>query len=130
MTTRTFRVTVDGTPYEVSVEEITEGTDRLYPDRGGMALPAQSATPAAPPAPAAPPTSQAAAGDEVSPLAGVVNEIHVAAGQAVNEGDKLITIEAMKMKSAVICHGGGTVGKIHVDVGQAVEAGQVLVSIS
>ena len=60
----------------------------------------------------------------------MVHEIHVTVGQEVNEGDRLVTIEAMKMKSGVICHGGGRVAKIHVEAGQAVEAGQVLLSIA
>ncbi|MCP5373138.1 MAG: acetyl-CoA carboxylase biotin carboxyl carrier protein subunit [Hyphomicrobiales bacterium] len=135
MMVRTFRVTVDGTPYEVTVEETTEGTDRLYPDRGGMGRPARrTAVPDAPPPAAAPsapkPAAAAVAGDEVSPLAGVVHEIHVTVGQEVAEGDRLVTIEAMKMKSGVICHGNGKVSKIHIQAGQAVEAGQVLISIA
>jgi biotin carboxyl carrier protein len=65
----------------------------------------------------------------VSPLAGVIIAIEVTPGQAVKEGDKVMTLEAMKMKTAVISHHSGQVQNIAVKVGDAVEAGQVLLTI-
>lgn len=45
-------------------------------------------------------------------------------------GDRVATIEAMKMKTAVSAHRDGTVSAIPVKVGDAVDAGQSLMTIS
>ena len=64
-----------------------------------------------------------------SPLAGVVESLAVALGQSVNAGDKIMVIEAMKMKTPIHANHSGTVKNIAVVVGQAVEAGAVLMTI-
>lgn len=48
----------------------------------------------------------------------------------VKTGDKVIVIEAMKMKTSVTAHKDGTVSSIAVKVGDAVEFGQVLLTIA
>jgi biotin carboxyl carrier protein len=121
-----FKITVDGRSYNVTVEDLTEGSSLIFPEPGSMSIPEP---PAAPAAPSAPPPAQAGAGDEVSPLAGVVRSIEVSVGQEVKEGDKLLILEAMKMKTVVIAHYAGKVKNIAVKSGDAVEAGQVLLTI-
>lgn len=120
-----FRITVDGRQYDVTVEDLSETPSYTIPSPGDMSVPT---TPTPAPAAAAP-TSAAGPGDEVCPLAGVVISIEVAPGQTVKEGDKVMTVEAMKMKTAVISHHNGQVKNIAVKVGDAVEAGQVLLTI-
>ena len=128
-----FRITVEGKQYIVAVEDIsTEETQSLYPAPGtmsmaspGVAIPATPATPVA--APAAP--AAAGAGDEVAPLGGVVQDVHVSVGQVVSEGDKLVSLEAMKMVTPVMAKRGGTVSNIAVKAGDPVDAGQVLLTI-
>lgn len=123
-----FRITVDGRQYDVTVEDMSETPSYTIPAPGDMSVPTTSiSAPAAPPPAASP--GAAGAGDEVSPLAGVVIGIEVTPGQAVKEGDKVMTLEAMKMKTAVIAHHNGQVKNIAVKVGDAVEAGQVLLTI-
>jgi biotin carboxyl carrier protein len=124
-----FRITVDGKQYSVTVEDLSEGSSLLYPDAGSMTIP--SPPPAAPVAAAAAPAAKASAGagDVVSTLGGVVESVLVSAGQAVNQGDKIVIIEAMKMKTPMIAYRAGKVTAIHVKAGDAVEAGQALVSI-
>ena len=129
-----FRITVEGKQYIVAVEDIsTEETQSLYPAPGtmsmaspGVAIPATPATPVA--APAAP--AAAGAGDEVAPLGGVVQDVHVSVGQVVSEGDKLVSLEAMKMVTPGMAKRGGTVSNIAVKAGDPVDAGQVLLTIS
>lgn len=126
-----FRITVEGKQYIVAVEDIsTDDTQTLYPTPGSMNVAAISA-PVAAAAPAAVSAAPAAAGagDEVAPLGGVVQEIHVSVGQAVNEGDKLVSLEAMKMVTPVMAKRGGTVSSIAVKAGDPVDAGQVLLTI-
>jgi biotin carboxyl carrier protein len=122
-----FRITVDGKQYNVTVEDLSEGSSQLYPAPGSMTIP--TPPPAAPaPAPAAA-KGPAGAGDVTSTLGGVVESIAVSVGQAVNQGDKVVVVEAMKMKTPMIAHRAGNVTAIHVKAGDAVEAGQALVSI-
>ena len=122
-----FRITVDGRQYDVTVEDMSETPSYTIPSPGDMSVPT-TPTPAPAPPPAGAPGA-AGPGDEVSPLAGVVIAIEVTPGQAVKEGDKVMTLEAMKMKTAIIAHHNGQVKTIAVKVGDAVEAGQVLLTI-
>ncbi len=129
-----FRITVEGKQYIVAVEDITTGgTQSIYPEPGSMNVAPQPAAPVpTAPAPAiSGPASAAEAGpgDEVAPLGGVVQTVHVNIGQAVNEGDKLISLEAMKMVTHVVARRGGKVTSIAVKPGDPVDAGQVLLSI-
>ena len=130
---KTFKITVDGRQYIVTVEDISDSNSIIYPDTGSMkvpeAAPAASATPSQA---VSQPAALAAAGadDKVSPLAGVVSTIDVSVGQQVNEGDQIASIEAMKMKTPIVAHKSGTVSDIKVNVGDAVDAGQPLLTIS
>jgi biotin carboxyl carrier protein len=125
-----FRITVDGKQYNVTVEDLSEGSSLIYPTPGSMSIPtpAPAAPAAAAPAPAAP-KAAAGAGDVVSTLGGVVESIAVSVGQTVAQGDKVVIIEAMKMKTPMIAHMAGKITAIHVKAGDAVEAGQALVTI-
>ena len=122
-----LRITVAGKAYDVTVEKI--GGD----ESAAPAPAARSATPAAAPARAAAPApaahAPAAAGDAVSPLAGIVQAVEVAVGAKVNEGDLIITLEAMKMYTAINALSSGTITAIHVKVGEAVEENQALYTI-
>ena len=129
-----FRITVEGKQYTVTVEDITtDSAQGFYQDMAAVAPPAVVATApaAAAPAPAAarPAPAAAGAGDEVAPLGGVVQAIHVNIGQVVNEGEKLVSLEAMKMVTHVVARRGGSVTNIAVKPGDPVDAGQVLLTI-
>ena len=67
--------------------------------------------------------------DLVSPMAGKVVALQCAEGDQVDEGDKVIIVEAMKMENDLKAHISGTIATIHVGEGDAVEIGDVLVSI-
>ena len=129
-----FRITVEGKQYVVTVEDITtDSAQGFYQDTTAVATPSSvvAAAPAAtPPAPTgAAPVGAAGPGDEVAPLGGVVQTVHVSVGQAVNEGDKLVSLEAMKMVTHVVARRGGQVISIAVKPGDPVDAGQVLLTI-
>lgn len=129
-----FRITVEGKQYTVTVEDITtDSAQGFYQDTAVVASPppvVAAAPAAAAPAPvAAAPVGAAGPGDEVAPLGGVVQTVHVGVGQAVNEGDKLVSLEAMKMVTHVVAHRGGKVTSIAVKPGDPVDAGQVLLTI-
>lgn len=124
-----LRITVEGRVYDVIVEKQTGGDSR----ESASPMPAvRAAAPAAvTKAPAAPaPKAAAAAGDVLSPLAGIVQAIAVEVGTVVSDGDPGVTLEAMKMYTPINAPSNGTVSAVHVKVGDAVEEGQPLFTIS
>ena len=131
---RQFKVTVNGREYELSVLELTSGQAPQSPAPAApMAVAAAgSATSAAPAAAAAPrPVAAAAgAGDELAGMGGVVVEVDVKVGQTVAVGDRLMVLEAMKMKTPVIATRAGQVTRVLVAPGDAVEGGQPLLTIA
>ncbi len=64
-----------------------------------------------------------------APMPGLVLEICVANGQVVNEGDKLLTLEAMKMENSIVIHNTAIIKRIVISAGQAVEKGQILIEL-
>jgi biotin carboxyl carrier protein len=64
-----------------------------------------------------------------APMPGLVLEVSVTDGQQVNEGDRVLILEAMKMENSILIYVNATIKKILVKAGQAVEKGQVLVEL-
>lgn len=64
-----------------------------------------------------------------APMPGMVVQINCSEGDEINEGDKLIIIEAMKMENALEAPASGTVKKINVEEGQAVDKNTLLIEI-
>ena len=109
---KNYRITVNGTAYDVTVEEGTGS--------------------AAPTAPKAAPKAAAGAGSvkvEAS-VPGKVLKIEASVGQSVKAGDNIIILEAMKMEIPVVAPQDGTVASIDVAVGAAVENGDVLATMN
>ena len=113
---KAYKVTVNGTAYEITLEAIDA--------KDVKAAPAPAAAPAAPVA-AAP-----AGGESVNaPMPGNVLDIKVANGASVKRGDVLIILEAMKMENEIVAPCDGTVNVV-VTKGAAVETGAVLCTIA
>lgn len=105
-----YRVTVNGTVYEVELEELTG------------AAPAPVSAPAAAPAAAAP-----AAGEQITaPMPGTILAVNVSAGQAVKKGEVLMILEAMKMENEIMCPRDGVVASVNTSKGASVESGTLL----
>ena len=66
----------------------------------------------------------------VSPMHGVVVEMHASPGARVEQGNVVAVIEAMKMMNEVRAHKAGTVEAIHAKAGDTVEAQTPLVTLS
>ena len=62
-----------------------------------------------------------------APMGGKIIEVKVKPGDAVNEGDEVIILEAMKMELPVVANDSGTVKEVKCNSGDAVEAEAVLV---
>ncbi len=67
--------------------------------------------------------------DLTMPMNGKVIAINVELGQAVEEDEELIVIEAMKMELPVVATDSGTVKEIKAKVGDSYQVGDVLVVI-
>lgn len=65
----------------------------------------------------------------VAPMPGMVTEINAEVGTKVEEGDAIITLEAMKMLTTISASTAGTVTEIHVSKGEAVETDDLLAMI-
>lgn len=120
---KNLRITVNGTAYDVQVEELGETAS---------AAPAASAA-AAKPAPAAKPAAPAGAVGNISvkaPMPGTVVNVVVTVGQIVKAGEDLVFIEAMKMETPVKAPKDATVATIEVSKGEAVDSGKVLVTLN
>ena len=120
---KNYTITVNGTVYDVTVEE-----------GGAGSAPVRAAAPKAAPkaAPAAAPKAAASAGsiNVTAGAAGKVFQIPTKVGQKVSKGDAVVIIEAMKMEIPVVAPQDGTVASIDVAVGDAVEAGACLATLN
>ncbi len=64
-----------------------------------------------------------------SPMPGKILEVRVAAGAAVEAGQVLLLLEAMKMENSLTAEGAARVKKIHVSAGDLVDLGQMLIEL-
>jgi acetyl-CoA/propionyl-CoA carboxylase biotin carboxyl carrier protein len=65
----------------------------------------------------------------VSPMHGLIVEVRVAEGNAVNQGQVVAVIEAMKMMNEIRAPRDGVVTAVHVGPGSSVESGSPLIRI-
>ncbi|MFW5742247.1 MAG: biotin carboxylase N-terminal domain-containing protein, partial [Spirochaetota bacterium] len=72
---------------------------------------------------------QESGGAVKAPSPAVVLGLSVEVGQAVEKGDRLLSLEAMKMEMTIEAPSSGTVGDILVSPGQQVAAGELLVGL-
>lgn len=119
---KNYTITVNGTVYDVTVEEGT-----------GSAAPAAASAPKAAPKaakPAAPKAAGAGAIKVNAPMPGKILSVKTSVGQAVKKGDVILILEAMKMENEVVAPEDGTVASIDVAAGDSVEAGAVLATLN
>ena len=65
-----------------------------------------------------------------SPIQGRVLEIAVESGQTVNKGEKVVTLESMKMEIIINSSIAGTVQSIHIHAGDFVKSNQEMLIIT
>ena len=68
-------------------------------------------------------------GEIEAPMPGKVTAVEVAAGEKVEKGQRLLTLEAMKMEHALTAPFDGTVAELNAKAGAQVTEGQLLVRV-
>lgn len=117
---KNYTITVNGTAYDVSVEE-----------KGGQG--AAVSAPAAAPKAAAKPVAAAGAAGSVKVEAGAAGKvfaIKTSQGASVKKGETIIVLEVMKMETPVVAPQDGTIASINVTEGSQVEAGALLATMN
>ena len=108
-----YRVTVNGTAYEIELEELTGAAPAAAPAAATAPAPAAAAAPAG--------------GEQVtSPMPGTILSVNVAAGDSVKRGQVLMILEAMKMENEIMCPCDGKVVSVNTSKGSSVESGTLL----
>lgn len=119
-----YRVNVNGTVYEVMLEEITGEEAKVAP--------VAPKAPEAPAAQAAPAPAAAPAGAQQvnAPMPGTILNIVKNVGDTVKAGDTVMILEAMKMENEIMSPCDGTIASVNVNAGASVETGAVLCVIA
>ena len=69
-------------------------------------------------------------GEIEAPMPGKVTAVEVSAGEKVEKGQRLLTLEAMKMEHALTAPFDGTVAELNATAGAQVTEGQLLVKVT
>ena len=118
---KSYTITVNGTAYEVTVEENGVGTATSAPVSAPVTAPKKSA----------PVASGKAGSIKVnSPMPGKILNVKQNVGASVKKGDVILLLEAMKMENEIVAPQDGTIDSINVAVGDSVEAGDVLATLN
>ena len=120
-----LQITIDGKAYAVDVEVLEDEVDAAASSYGTR--PATHATES---------HAQGHAGTWDSegkichsPVMGLVIKVNVKPGQAVDAGELLVVLEAMKMETNVTAPRGGTVKSVHVKPGDPVKVNQLMMEM-
>jgi acetyl-CoA/propionyl-CoA carboxylase biotin carboxyl carrier protein len=123
---RTVPVEVDGRRFEVKVW-LPESPE---PPAGGAAAPAAARGGRAGRPRSSAGASAAGTGEVAAPMQGTIVKTLVSVGDAVEIGQAVVVLEAMKMENHINAEKAGTVSEVRVSPGDTVGTGDVLVVIS
>jgi len=134
---KNLKITVNGTAYDVQVEETNGAAPANVPaapvvpsaPAPQVNVPAPVAAPVATPAPAAKVDVPADAELIFCPMPGTIVSVNVQPGQSVKKSDVLVILEAMKMENEIMAPRDAIVVAVHVNKGDNVESGSPLVSL-
>ena len=126
-----YNIKVNGTTYEVEVEEVGGSETPVVSPivRPAPAAPAPVAVQTAPKETVAAAPIAAGAQTITAPMPGTVLEVKVTSGQVVKAGDILIILEAMKMENEILAPADGTIDTVQTTKGASVNTSDILVTI-
>jgi biotin carboxyl carrier protein len=108
ISTKTATINVNGLDFKIKIKD---ELDRLMDDMGLLK------------------TSKTSTKEIKSPMPGLVVMTYVVAGQAIVAGDKLLSLEAMKMENIIKANADGIIKSVLVSKGNAVEKNQILIEL-
>ena len=120
-----YNITVNGTTYEVIVEEAGEVVSAPV-----ASAPVVTSAPAPKAAPAAKASGAQGANKVTAPMPGTILNVKVAVGQTVKKGDVICVLEAMKMENDIPAPCDGVVASISVQKGASVNANDILATLN
>ena len=122
-----YIVTLNGTDYEVEVEESKEAiVTNVAPASAPATIPAPTPVQSAAPAP----VQASGSGTPVkAPMPGTILSVQAQNGQAVKEGDVLFILEAIKMENEIVAPVSGTVTQVLAAKGNSVATDEALAFI-
>ena len=123
-----YNVTVNGTTYEVVVEEVGGASTYTAPTYSAPVAPSAPAAPKA--APKANANVGGGANKVTAPMPGTILDVKVTVGQSVKKGDVVCVLEAMKMENDIPAPCDGVVASVNVQKGASVAANDVLVTLN
>jgi glutaconyl-CoA decarboxylase len=136
-----FLISVNGTQYEVDVEEVSGETATVTAPKtkeqpvAAAAAKTEAKAPAAAQAPKPKPApqqpSEFKAGSETisCPMPGTVLKVAVKAGQTVKKNQLLVVIEAMKMENEIVSPRDAVIAGVMVTKGSTLNAGEPMISL-
>lgn len=128
-----LKITVHGVAYEVDVEILDDDTNYqtgplpVYHPQDMPSSPLSPRPASLPPKPQGVKPVGGVGGNVTSPIAGTVLEIKCKVGDSIKEGDIVLILEAMKMKTSIAAPADGKVKNIPVSVQENIREGQTLV---
>lgn len=125
-----FNITVNGTPYNVSVEETGAASASVAAPVAAAPVVTAPAPTTAAPAPAAASAGAQGAVTVTAPMPGNILDVRVSAGASVKSGDVLVILEAMKMENEILAPQDGVVASINCAKGDVVNVGATLISLN
>lgn len=126
-----YRVTVDGTSYDVVIEVVDETSRPIeVMTRSSAPRPAQTVNPVPVKAAATQAAPASTDKDVLAPMQGKIIDVMVNVGDQVQSGQVVAVLEAMKMENEIVAHEAGKVTDVKVNAGQSVEASDCIVSLS
>ena len=119
---RKFHITVNGTSYEVEVEEVESGKESVQTAQAASVQPRPASAPAA--------SAAAAEGTPVkAPMQGNLLRLNVKAGDTVKKGQVLCVLEAMKMENDIPAPVDGVVAAVLAQAGTTVKSDDVILTL-
>ena len=122
-----YNITVNGTSYEVIVEEVDGSSSRVPTYTAPVAA---ASTESAPKTTKTSSSTAAGANKVTAPMPGTILEIKVSVGQSVKKGDVICVLEAMKMENDIMAPADGVVASIEAAQGASVATDAVLVTLN
>lgn len=121
---KSYRITVNGNVYDVTVEETTGNEAAPVTQTISTPAPQQAKTEKAAP------TENIGSIEIKASVPGKVITVEVKAGQTVKTGDTVVILESMKMEIPVVAPQDGTIASITVSQGSDVENGAILATMN